>query len=81
MKIYLLKYKTMKVYSRLNTAIRRTGELDLTKLQRVQERKEKRKKDPTCVRDRVEELSDKLVSEEREKKENWKLFFEHLDAL
>ena len=49
----------MKVYSRLNTAIRRTGALDLTKLQRVQDRKEKRKKDLACVRDRVEELSDK----------------------
>lgn len=78
----ILKYKTVKVYSRLNTAVRRTGALDLTKVQRVQDRKEKRNKDPACVRDRVEELSDKLVSEEREKKkENWELCFEHLDAL
>ena len=80
MKIYLIKYKTMKVYSRLHTAIRRTGALDLTKLQRVQDKKKKRKKYPACVRDRVEELSDKSVSEQREKKENWELFFEHLDA-
>lgn len=33
----------MKAYSRLNTAIRRTGALDLTKLQRVKERKGKEK--------------------------------------
>ena len=42
MKIYLIKYKTMKVYSRLNTAIRRTGALDLTKLQRVQRKRERK---------------------------------------
>lgn len=50
----------MKLYSRLDTAIARSGVLDLNKLQRMQDRKEK-KKDLACVGSRVEWLSDKLV--------------------
>lgn len=43
----------MKLYSRLETSIVRSGVLDLNILQRMQDRKEK-KKDLACVGSRVE---------------------------